>query len=118
MPTYSNGELAFCSFINSIKSVTIPWHGMIQEDMKNKQIRIHPTEKPVALYKWLLKNYAKTGYKILDTHGGSGSIMIAAHDMGFDLDWIELDKEYYDNACKRLKTHQDQLTMVNYADLT
>lgn len=70
--------------------------------------RIHPTQKPVALYKWLLKNYAKPNDRILDTHLGSGSIAIACHDMGFDLVGCELDKDYYDAACKRLKNHQSQ----------
>ena len=67
--------------------------------------KIHPTQKPVALYKWLLSRYAKPGDRILDTHGGSGSICIACHDMGFDLDWIELDEDYYNAAMKRFNTH-------------
>jgi len=69
---------------------------------------IHPTQKPVALYKWLLTNYAKPGDKILDTHGGSGSICIACHDLGFDLDWYEIDKEYFEAAKERLERHQRQ----------
>jgi site-specific DNA-methyltransferase (adenine-specific) len=64
-------------------------------------IKIHPTQKPVKLYEWLLMNYAKEGDKILDTHGGSGSICIACHNLKFDLDWCELDKEYFDAASKR-----------------
>jgi len=70
--------------------------------------RFHPTQKPVALYKWLLHNYAKEGDKILDTHGGSMSIAIACHDMGFDLDLWELDNEYYENGVKRFKQHTAQ----------
>lgn len=70
--------------------------------------RFHPTQKPVALYKWLLKNYANPGDKILDTHGGSGSICIACHDMGYDLTWIEIDKNYYNAACERYKLHAVQ----------
>ena len=73
--------------------------------------RIHPTEKPVQLYEWLLMNYAKDGDKILDTHLGSGSIAIACHNLGFDLTACELDKDYYEAAIKRLKQHQAQLTM-------
>lgn len=73
--------------------------------------RIHPTQKPVALYKWLLHNYAKKGDRILDTHLGSGSIAIACHDMGFDLVGCELDKDYYDAACKRFENHKKQLTI-------
>lgn len=70
--------------------------------------RIHPTQKPVKLYKWLIDKYTKQGDKILDTHLGSGSIAIACHDYGFDLTACELDKEYYDSAIKRLKQHQSQ----------
>jgi site-specific DNA-methyltransferase (adenine-specific) len=70
--------------------------------------KIHPTQKPVALYKWLLKNYAKQGDRIFDSHLGSGSIAIACHDMKFDLVGCELDKDYYEAACKRLKNHQAQ----------
>jgi site-specific DNA-methyltransferase (adenine-specific) len=74
-------------------------------------VRIHPTQKPVALYKWILDKYAKQGDKILDTHLGSGSIAIACHDYGFDLTACELDKEYYDKAIQRIKDHTNQLTM-------
>ena len=73
--------------------------------------RIHPTEKPVQLYEWLLMNYAKEGDKILDTHLGSGSIAIACHNLGYDLTACELDKDYFEAAIKRLKQHQAQLTM-------
>ena len=71
-------------------------------------IKIHPTQKPVALYKWLLDKYAKPGDKILDTHLGSGSIAIAAHDYGFDLTACELDREYYNAAMKRINLHKLQ----------
>ena len=73
--------------------------------------RIHPTQKPVQLYKWLLQNYAKEGDTILDTHFGSLSIGIACHDMKFDLTAIELDKDYYEQAKQRLINHQRQLTL-------
>lgn len=73
--------------------------------------RFHPTQKPIALYKWLLTNYAKEGDKILDTHLGSGSICIAAHDLGFELTGIELDPSYYEAAKQRLIKHQQQLTL-------
>lgn len=84
---------------------------MLQHDMKNKEVRIHPTQKPVKLYEWLLKNYAKDGYKILDTHLGSGSIAIACHNLGYDLEGYELDKEYFEAASKRIKEHQTQIRM-------
>jgi site-specific DNA-methyltransferase (adenine-specific) len=111
MPTYSTGELAWVSWLNKLDFVNIAWHGMIQHDMSNKETRIHPTQKPVKLYEWLLMNYAKEGDKILDTHLGSGSIAIACHNLGFDLVACELDTEYYNNALKRLQQHQAQLTM-------
>jgi site-specific DNA-methyltransferase (adenine-specific) len=71
-------------------------------------VRVHPTQKPVALYKWILDKYAKQGDKILDTHLGSGSIAIAAHDYGFDLTACELDKEYFDKAMQRINNHMAQ----------
>ena len=84
---------------------------MLQQNMKNKQKRIHPTEKPIQLYEWLLQNYAKEGDKILDTHLGSGSIAIACHNLGFDLTACELDKDYYEAAMKRINEHKNQLRM-------
>ena len=79
---------------------------------KKKQIkRIHPTQKPVKLYEWLLMNYAKEGDKILDTHLGQRVIAIACHNLGYSLDGYEIDTEYYNSACKRLKQHAAQLTM-------
>jgi len=111
MPTYSQGELAWLSWLKKVDFVSIAWHGMIQHDMKNKETRIHPTQKPVRLYEWLLDNYAKEGDKILDTHLGSGSIAVACHNRGFDLTGFEIDKEYFDNAKERLRVHQSQLTM-------
>jgi len=77
----------------------------------NQLDRIHPTQKPVALYKWLLKNYANEGDKILDTHLGSGSIAIACHDLGFDLTACELDTDYYNAAMKRIEDHKKQLQL-------
>ena len=111
MPTFSDGELAYCSKLNSIKEYKLAWHGMIQHDMKNKEVRIHPTQKPVKLYEWLLMNYAQEGNKILDTHLGSGSIALACHNLGYDLTACELDKDYFDAAMKRIKQHQQQLSM-------
>jgi len=73
--------------------------------------KIHPTQKPVKLYEWLLMNYAEKGNKILDTHLGSGSIAIACDNLGFDLEGFELDKTYFEAASKRLKIHQSQIKM-------
>ena len=108
---FADCELAWSSFDRPAKIVRYLWSGMLQPDMKNKQKRIHPTEKPYQLYKWILDKYAKQGDKILDTHLGSGSIAIACHDYKFDLTACELDKEYYNAAINRLKHHQQQLTM-------
>jgi site-specific DNA-methyltransferase (adenine-specific) len=77
----------------------------------NQPERIHPTQKPVNLYEWLLINYAKEGDKILDTHGGSQSSRIACYNLGFELDIIELDKDYFDQANKRFEQHKKQLTL-------
>jgi site-specific DNA-methyltransferase (adenine-specific) len=73
--------------------------------------RFHPTQKPIALYKWLLSWYAKPGWKILDTHLGSGTLAIACHDLGYDLTACEIDKEYFITALNRLKNHQSQLLL-------
>ena len=108
MPTYSDGELAYCSLINSVKSVSITWHGMIQDNMKQKDIRIHPTQKPIALYRWLLQNYAKPGDLIFDSHVGSGSSLIACIEEGFEYVGCELDIDYYKAASARIETHKSQ----------
>jgi len=107
----ADAEIAYSSFEKSVRIFSFKWHGMLQGNMKNKQNRIHPTEKPIKLYEWLLMNYAKERDKILDTHLGSGSIAIACHNLGFDLTACELDKDYYDAAMKRLKQHQNQQVM-------
>ena len=108
---FSDGELAFTSFKKGLRKVKVTWMGMRQYDMKNKEIRIHPTQKPIRLYEWILDNYAEKGNKILDTHLGSGSIALACHNRGFNLTACELDTDYYEKALDRLKTHQQQLTM-------
>lgn len=81
------------------------WDGMLQGNMKEKEKKIHPTQKPVALYKWILSRYAKEGDKILDTHVGSASSLIACHDLGFDFCGMEIDKTYYDLAIERMADH-------------
>lgn len=108
---FADCELAYTTFKTAVRKIEFRWHGMLQGDMKNKETRIHPTQKPVALYKWILDKYAKQGDKILDTHLGSGSIAIACHDYGFELTACELDSEYYDKAIERIKNHVSQLTM-------
>lgn len=105
---FADCELAYTSFNTAVRKIKWKWAGMLQQDMKNKEIRIHPTQKPVSLYEWLLMNYAKEGDKILDTHLGSGSIAIACHNLGFDLTACEIDKDYFDAAMKRLEQHKAQ----------
>ena len=86
----------------------------VVEFAPQEKFRIHPTQKPVELYEWLLDNYAKDDDKILDTHGGSMSIAIACHNMGFELDLCELDKDYFEAGKKRLETHQNQTMLFDY----
>ena len=105
---FSDGELAWTSFDCGLRMKKITWNGMLQYDMKNKEDRFHPTQKPIRLYEWLLMNYAKEGDKILDTHLGSGSIAIACHNLGYDLTACELDKEYFEAAIKRINNHKAQ----------
>jgi len=108
---FADCELAWTSFKTAVRIYKFKWAGMLQGDMKNKEVRIHPTQKPKQLYKWLLDKYAKQGDKILDTHLGSGSIAIACHDYGFDLTACELDKEYFDKATDRINNHVAQLKL-------
>jgi site-specific DNA-methyltransferase (adenine-specific) len=110
---FSDCELAFSSFDVALRKFFYTWNGMLQGDMKNKEVRIHPTQKPIKLYQWLLENYAKPGQKILDTHLGSGSSAIAAHYFGVDFVGTELDKDYYDAACKRFELATAQTTLFD-----
>jgi site-specific DNA-methyltransferase (adenine-specific) len=107
---FSHADLASCSLQKRITIFRYEWSGNRQGGSVNwkndgKDGRIHPTQKPIALYKWLLHNYAKPGDKILDTHLGSGSIAIACYDYGFDLTGYEIDKDYYNAMMKRVNNH-------------
>jgi site-specific DNA-methyltransferase (adenine-specific) len=111
--TMSDLEIAWTSFKSPSKKIRVPRNKVMNcvSNNKDKAIqysKIHPTQKPIDLYKFCLQNYAKPNDKILDTHLGSGSIAIACHDYGFDLTACELDKEYYDKAMLRLANHQSQ----------
>jgi len=108
---FADCELAWTSFHTAVRKFSFRWNGMLQGNMKDKEIRIHPTQKPVALYKWLLTNYAKPGDKILDTHVGSASSLIACYDYGFDFIGFEIDKDYYEAAQKRLQAVMSQVSM-------
>ena len=111
---FADCELAYTSFKTAVRKISWKWAGMLQQDMKNKEQRMHPTQKPVKLYEWLLMNYAKEGDKILDTHLGSGSIAIAIDNvnkieqMNLELTACELDKEYFDSAIKRIEQQTKQ----------
>jgi len=105
---FADGELAWTSFKKTLKKIRIPYSGFIGSEGK-----IHPTQKPVALYTWLLQNYAHTGDKILDTHVGSASSLIACYNLGFDYVGFELDKDYYDAATKRLNDFKSQISMFD-----
>ena len=114
---FSDGELAFTSFDKGLRKVKITWNGMIQYDMKNKEDRIHPTQKPIKLYEWIIANYAKPNDKILDTHLGSGSIAIAVEKtnrldkMNLQFVGIEIDKEYFEKALNRIEQYCRQGTL-------
>ena len=103
---FADGELAWNSYGGALRKVSKSWVGA---NAKDGVERIHPTQKPIYLYRWVLHKYAKEGDKILDTHLGSGSIAIACHDLGFDLTACELDTDYFNGALKRLENHKLQL---------
>ena len=106
---FSDFELAWTSFDQTSKAVKIESYGFNHADKRNTgQKPIHPTQKPIALYAWLLTNYAKPGQTILDTHGGSMSIAIACYDLGYDLTVYEIDKEYFEAATERIERHKAQ----------
>lgn len=102
--SFADGEMCWTTFT---KAPRVFRHSAY----KDKKIKVHPTQKPVKLYEWLLMNYAKEGDRILDTHLGSGSIALACHNLGFNLVGCELDEDYYKAACKRLAQHQAQQRM-------
>lgn len=110
VPNFADGELAWTSFDKNAKQYDYRYYGNLEGNTSASK-KFHPTQKPISLYEWLLMNYAKEGDKILDTHLGSGSIALACHNLNYDLTACELDTEYYNAAIKRLKEHQQQLTM-------
>lgn len=108
---FSDCELAFTSFDKALRKFKYTWNGMLQGDMKKKEEKIHPTQKPVKLYQWLLDNYSEQGRKILDTHLGSGSSAIAAHYFGCDFVGIEIDEDYFKAAKERFNNETRQETL-------
>lgn len=109
--TFSDAEIASCSLIDSVRMFKYMWNGMLQGNMKNKEDRIHPTQKPIALYEWLLTKYAKQGDKIFDSHLGSGSSAIAAKNLGFEFYGTEIDPHYFEAACKRIEQASKQCSL-------
>jgi len=105
---FADCELAWTSFRTSVRKFEFRWQGMLQGDMKNKTIRIHPTQKPEALYRWLLSNYARHGMRLLDTHVGSASSLVVFEEMGFDYVAFETDKDYYRDSTARLEKFRRQ----------
>lgn len=105
--SYSDGELAWTSFNKTAKCFDFPFFGGVNRE----ENRFHPTQKPVALYEWLLRNYAKEGDKILDTHVGSASSLIACHNMGFEYIGFEIDYDYWKAATERLEAVKSQTTL-------
>lgn len=111
---FADCELAWTSFKSAVRIFRFRWQGMIQGNMKDKEIRIHPNQKPVALYDWILSKYANQGDKILDTHVGSASSLIACRKNGFDYVGFELDEYYYNLAKKRLDEYSAQMNLFDY----
>ena len=107
---FSDFELAWTSFLNCDRIYKQEWIGFGRKFVE-KNPSIHPTQKPIRLYEWILMNYAKEGDKILDTHRGSASLDIACHNLGFDLVTCEIDTDYFNDGNKRLKQHQQQQVM-------
>lgn len=105
---FGRAELAYLSMTKSVDICEIIWNGMLQQNMKNKEQRFHPTQKPVALYDWIFAKYATPGMKILDTHLGSGSSRISAQKAGMDFWGYEIDEEYFTAHCKRFDIFYSQ----------
>jgi site-specific DNA-methyltransferase (adenine-specific) len=117
--SFSDCEIAYCSYHTSVRLFAYMWNGMMQGESRengrkqqgNKQLneeRIHPTQKPVELYKWLLEKYAKPGDVIFDSHMGSQSSRIAAYEMGFDYYGCELDPDYFREGCERFEAYRQK----------
>lgn len=111
---YSKAEIAYTSKKIPVNLISVPWDGY-RMGKETGIKKIHPHQKPIELYSKVLIDYAKSGDKILDTHGGSMSIAIACHEMGFDLTLCEIDKDYYEAGVKRVANAMKQQTLFNYA---
>ena len=114
--TYADAELAWTSFNSATKIFRFAWNGMIQGNMKNKQHKIHPTEKPIQLYDWILRNYAKPDDIVLDTHVGSASSLIACERRKIKYVGFEIDETYYKMAKERLEKERSQMSVFDFID--
>lgn len=112
--TFADCELAYTSFNRASRIFRYRWDGMIQQDMKHKEYRVHPSQKPVALYVWILNNFAKEGDVILDPMVGSGSSLIACRDTGHKYVGFEIDETYYKLAKKRLDAAEAQTNIFDF----
>lgn len=108
---FADCELAWTSFKSAVRMFRFRWSGMFQGDMAHKEHRIHPTQKPVALYAWIYQHYAKPGDRILDTHLGSGSSRIAAYEAGLDFVGYEIDPDYFEAQEERFNRHVAQFSL-------
>jgi site-specific DNA-methyltransferase (adenine-specific) len=108
---FADAELAWTSFKKAVRLYKYRWNGLLQQNMKEKEIRIHPTQKPVGLYDWIFNRFANEGMKILDTHLGSGSSRISADKAKLDFTGMEIDKEYFDLSEKRYQNYKSQLRL-------
>lgn len=109
----ADAELAWTSFDSAARLIKYRWQGMLQGNMKQKEKRIHPNQKPVHIYKWILKEFAKPNDKIIDTHSGSASLFIACLELGFQVTAIEKLQHYYNESILRIKEYQNQLDAFN-----
>lgn len=111
---FADAELAYTSFNSAVRIFRYTWNGMIQQQGREHEYRIHPTQKPVALYEWLLDKYAKPSDIILDTHVGSASSLIACHKMRHNFVGFEIDPEYYRQAKERLDAEMAQMSIYDF----
>lgn len=115
--SFADAELAWTSFDVATRIFKFAWNGMLQGDMKNKEAKIHPTQKPVRLYEWCLSRYAKDGDTILDTHVGSGSSLIACHETDHKYIGFEIDPVYYEKAKQRIDEASSQVNIFQLCNM-
>ena len=110
---FGDGELAWTDFNKAIRKYQYTWNGMLQQDMKNKEVRIHPTQKPVGLLMQILRDYSDPGWLVCDPFSGSGSTAIACERWGLPFICIERDVDYFKASTKRLNDERKQLNLFN-----